>query len=323
MFPFVLSSHKTTITTNKTKRIILYGILNNLQIRTSSDTEIFLQICMPKFMSKRITKKICKAKSDLSTATQDLQNYLQSTLESFYKEFTLLRDITSTNSDNLVEFICIVLNPDIIQLIQLVYTPSDKILYDIIQTVDDALSKYSEYFEILSPPSSASCLSASSPFSQELQPIFDNCISTIPFPNESNQVIYLSGDSGANDFAKLSELGITHILNVSDCIPNYYENTNSITYMRVPIQDYGSICLRDYFTEVFKFITNALESGGRILVHCFAGKSRSASFVIAYLMQRYRMNFIEALQHVQTHRAVVEPNLGFELQLHEYEKLCI
>jgi protein-tyrosine phosphatase len=90
--------------------------------------------------------------------------------------------------------------------------------------------------------------------------------------------------------------------------------------MRVPIADCSSIILKDYFPTVFEFINSTLESGGRILVHCFAGKSRSASFVIAYLMQRHRMNYMDAFKHVQYHRSVVEPNLGFELQLHAFEK---
>ena len=185
--------------------------------------------------------------------------------------------------------------------------------------MDDAITKYADYFEILSPPSSVASSVASSP--HPVSSIFDGRISTIPFPSDSGRIMYLGGDNVANDFAKLSELRITHILNVSDCIPNYYESTTDITYMRVPIVDCGSVILKDYFPTVFEFINNALESGGRILVHCFAGKSRSASFIIAYLMQYEKMNYIDALKHVQSHREVVEPNFGFELQLYAFEKL--
>ena len=320
MAVFVSSSNEILSTKIPATKIILYGILDNMQIRKSTFTGISIQVCMPDIVRRRLTKTITQVQDK---APKDMQYQLQSTLELFYREFIALRDIISTNTQHKVEFICINLIPDVLSLIQTVYQPSEYIVYDICKSLDDALSKYADYLEILSPPSSASSSSASSPFPQQSQPLFDDRISIIPFPNTSNQVIYLSGDSGANDFAKLSELGITHILNVSDCIPNYYESTASITYMRIPIADCSSVIIKDYFPAVFDFITSALESGGRILVHCFAGKSRSASFVIAYLMQRHRMTYTEALQHVQAYRAVVEPNLGFEMQLHAFEKVIL
>jgi len=312
----------TTNTNTTTKRIILYGLLDNMQIRKTSFSGISIQVCIPDIMRRRITKAISQVQSNPSISSTEKQNQFQYILESFYRDFALLRDITSTHSNNQVEFICIGLSANIIQLIQMVYIPSVCLSYDVIQTAGDAMSKYADYLEILSPPSSSASSSSSSPHPDP--PTFDDRISTIPLPNHcDHQVIYLGGDSGANDFARLSGLGITHILNVSDCIPNYYESTSNITYMRVPIADCGSIILKDYFPKVFKFITSALESRGHILVHCFAGKSRSASFVIAYLMHYHKMNYIDAFRHVQTHRAIVEPNLGFELQLCAFEKLCI
>ena len=309
-------------------KIILYGLLDNMQIRKSSFSGISIQVNMPDIMFRRMSKAIALAQSNPAIPHIELQNQLQNILESFYRSFVLLRDITSSHSDNHVEFICIGLNAEIIHLIQAVYPHSNRISYNVSHTVEDAMmTKYAEYLEILSPPSST----ASSPHSTTSSPhsilsvpsvpsIFDNQISTIPFPNGCKQVIYLGDDYGANNFTKLSELGITHILNVSDCIPNYYESTTNITYMRVPIADCGSVILKDYFPNAFEFITSALETGGRILVHCFAGKSRSASFVIAYLMQNQKMNYMDAFMHVQTHRAIVEPNFGFELQLNAFEK---
>lgn len=288
-------------------------------------------------MRRRIIKSINQIQSEqtelqslsASASPIELQNQMQSVLESFYREFTLLRTIISSQQpSNSVEFICIALNTEIISLIQSVYQPSESISYDIWQTMDDAITKYPDYFESLSPPSSASSSAASSP--HPAPPTFDDRISTIPLPlplplplptdAASRRVIYLTGDSGASNFAKITELGITHILNVSDCIPNYYELSSEITYMRVPIADCGSVILKDYFPGVFEFITNALESSGRILVHCFAGKSRSASLVIAYLMKTLKMTYMNAFRYVQSHRAVVEPNLGFELQLYAFEK---
>ena len=49
--------------------------------------------------------------------------------------------------------------------------------------------------------------------------------------------------------------------------------------------------------------------------------SRSASLVIAYLMQKYGLDFKTALTHVQSRRFCVQPNDGFEQQLREFEPI--
>ena len=60
---------------------------------------------------------------------------------------------------------------------------------------------------------------------------------------------------------------------------------------------------------------------GSVLVHCYAGVSRSASVVIAYLMQEKDMLFQEAFQFASKRRPVIFPNMGFQRQLCEFEKL--
>eukprot|EP00826_Nyctotherus_ovalis_P057462 TRINITY_DN7855_c0_g2_i1.p1 TRINITY_DN7855_c0_g2~~TRINITY_DN7855_c0_g2_i1.p1 ORF type:complete len:132 (-),score=18.46 TRINITY_DN7855_c0_g2_i1:48-443(-) len=52
----------------------------------------------------------------------------------------------------------------------------------------------------------------------------------------------------------------------------------------------------------------------------FAGKSRSSSVVVAYLMKEWHMSFDQALKAVQAKRPVVEPNNNFVKQLREYEE---
>ena len=49
--------------------------------------------------------------------------------------------------------------------------------------------------------------------------------------------------------------------------------------------------------------------------------SRSASLVIAYIMQTYGMDFKSALNYVQQRRFCVQPNDGFEQQLKEFEPI--
>ena len=57
----------------------------------------------------------------------------------------------------------------------------------------------------------------------------------------------------------------------------------------------------------------------RVLVHCRAGVSRSATLVIAYLMKRHGMSLDDALAHVRAKRPRIAPNEGFIQQLRAFE----
>ena len=69
----------------------------------------------------------------------------------------------------------------------------------------------------------------------------------------------------------------------------------------------------------FRFIRDSINSGGTVLVHCFAGVSRSSTCVIAYLMQEKKKTFFEAFTFVRSKRQIAFPNIGFQKQLAELE----
>lgn len=51
------------------------------------------------------------------------------------------------------------------------------------------------------------------------------------------------------------------------------------------------------------------------------GKSRSATVVIAYLMQKHNISPSDALAHVRQARSIAEPNEGFWKQLELYSEM--
>lgn len=59
--------------------------------------------------------------------------------------------------------------------------------------------------------------------------------------------------------------------------------------------------------------------GGKVLVHCQAGVSRSATICIAYVMTHYGMGLEEAFDFVRARRSHISPHLNFMRQLQEYE----
>ena len=52
------------------------------------------------------------------------------------------------------------------------------------------------------------------------------------------------------------------------------------------------------------------------------GKSRSATCVIAYLMQKYHITPDDALAQIRQSRPLCEPNEGFMQQLQLYHEMC-
>ncbi len=55
-------------------------------------------------------------------------------------------------------------------------------------------------------------------------------------------------------------------------------------------------------------------------MHCFAGVSRSATIVIAYLMQEIHMSLKDAMMHVKKQRYFINPNDGFRRQLQQFQR---
>lgn len=70
----------------------------------------------------------------------------------------------------------------------------------------------------------------------------------------------------------------------------------------------------------YDFISDSVKnSKGRVLVHCQAGISRSATICLAYLISRYRLRLDEAYEYVKKRRSVISPNFNFMGQLLNWE----
>lgn len=132
-----------------------------------------------------------------------------------------------------------------------------------------------------------------------------------------NDNIYISDLPTAFNKDKIKEEGITHILStIIGLDPLYPED---FIYKTIPIRDIESQDLSEYFDECVNFMDDAIKNGGKVLVHCSYGVSRSVSMVIAYLIKKDGMSYNEAYQFLKSKRGQIEPNKGFKKQLLVYE----
>ncbi|KAM9393826.1 dual specificity protein phosphatase 2 [Pholidichthys leucotaenia] len=115
----------------------------------------------------------------------------------------------------------------------------------------------------------------------------------------------------------LTAAGITAVLNVSSTCPNSYEG--DFQYLRLNVEDNLATDIKAFFATAIAFIDSVKESGGRVLVHCHAGISRSATICLAYLMHTRRVRLDEAFDFVKQRRHVISPNLAFMGQLLQFE----
>jgi len=116
----------------------------------------------------------------------------------------------------------------------------------------------------------------------------------------------------------LVEAGITHILCVAATLDLLFPE--SFTYKKIKVLDNADTDLSQYFADCFAFIDETLLSGGKVFVHCVAGRSRSATIVIAWLMKSRGFSLDSAMEHCQAVRPNVQPNFGFMAQLRRFEK---
>jgi len=145
------------------------------------------------------------------------------------------------------------------------------------------------------------------------------------FPN-----LLVGNQMAAEDVQYLVDLGVTHLLNTASgddkqpdrVRPNAVELERlGIKLLNLEIKDKANVEIKEHFLTTGAWIGQALaKPGGRVLVNCYQGASRSATVVLAYMVQE-GLSLREALVKVKSGRDV-RPNVGFLQQLIEWERHC-
>jgi protein-tyrosine phosphatase len=122
--------------------------------------------------------------------------------------------------------------------------------------------------------------------------------------------------------ATLQRLGITHIVNAAanELKPRVYTHA-SIAHCNLKLEDSEGAHLFNMpvnLIDAYRFIDKALAEGGRVLVHCAQGKSRSSSVTLFYLIKSRQQHVDVALAELQALRPIVKPNASFLTQLRDY-----
>ncbi|XP_015888450.3 dual specificity protein phosphatase PHS1 [Ziziphus jujuba] len=136
-------------------------------------------------------------------------------------------------------------------------------------------------------------------------------------PSLITSTLFIGGALAARSVFTLQHIGITHILCLcsneigqSDSqFPDLFE------YKNFSIYDNEDSNISSIFDEASDFIDHVEQLGGKVLVHCFEGRSRSATVVLAYLMLRKNFTLLKAWNTLKRVHRRAQPNDGFAKSL--------
>mmetsp|Transcript_16100 Transcript_16100/g.19558 ORF Transcript_16100/g.19558 Transcript_16100/m.19558 type:complete len:221 (-) Transcript_16100:78-740(-) len=132
--------------------------------------------------------------------------------------------------------------------------------------------------------------------------------------------LYLGSENAAMDAEVLKQHGITDILVPAFTGRERLLHEGEFNYLIWPIQDIKGFPIIWSFPTFVSRIEEILDGGGKALIHCASGISRSASVVAAYLMKAKDLDENQAF-HYMRHRRSIVSNAKFDDQLRLWGKL--
>ncbi|KAG0332110.1 hypothetical protein BG004_001389, partial [Podila humilis] len=120
-------------------------------------------------------------------------------------------------------------------------------------------------------------------------------------------------------FQELERLGVKRVLNMArECEDALVQNRPNMTYYKIGVQDHIEADVSAGLLQAVDIIAASPDSP--IYVHCKAGKSRSVTATIAYLITQLHWPLNKAYDHVLTQRPCMCPNIGFVTELMRMEE---
>ena len=105
--------------------------------------------------------------------------------------------------------------------------------------------------------------------------------------------IYIGNYSTSTNLELLQNVGITHIMSV---IPTFNPPfPDKFKYLHIQAYDDQSQDLSQHFENCNTFIGNVLKDGGKVLIHCMVGRSRSVTLFLGFLINIICGNFNQSV----------------------------
>jgi hypothetical protein len=126
--------------------------------------------------------------------------------------------------------------------------------------------------------------------------------------------VYIGGYLAAADPAFLRREGIDRVVKLFADEPDYYGGAYrhpGVAYIVFDAEDRVDYDIRPAAAQAVRYIQDAIRANERVLVHCHAGVSRSATIVLFHLMINSGYGLDAALARLRGVRPIIAPNAGF------------
>lgn len=131
-------------------------------------------------------------------------------------------------------------------------------------------------------------------------------------PVEVTPGVYVGSVGAAKNVDGLRALGVDHVLCVCNGMPaGGFAERGTFVHRSIEIRDSVDADIAEHFETTREFIRDALARGGRVLVHCFQGRSRSVAVCAMFMMCERGMTLEEAMSAIRAVRPRAMPNSGF------------
>ena len=123
--------------------------------------------------------------------------------------------------------------------------------------------------------------------------------------------LYVGNKNDCNNREWLDNNDITHIINLTDDIPNHFDG--DLNYLNLPIDDKNSDDIKEKLKVAIDYIDNLKDNSNKILVHCDLGISKSIYIIVGYIMKSQGRDANMAYQMVKEKRDIADINISLLL----------
>lgn len=133
--------------------------------------------------------------------------------------------------------------------------------------------------------------------------------------------LYLSSEEGAYALIESTakkDLNVPLYILTINSLPLSLPPTHNVqNQLYIALDDDADQDIAPHLNDALLFIERSLAAStdGIVVVHCYAGVSRSATLVWAYLIKTQKLTPMRALTLLRKRRPFVNPNLGFMTQI--------
>eukprot|EP00756_Hemistasia_phaeocysticola_P044656 Hpha_TRINITY_DN18450_c0_g1::TRINITY_DN18450_c0_g1_i1::g.165433::m.165433 len=141
-----------------------------------------------------------------------------------------------------------------------------------------------------------------------------------PQVSDVESFLCVSGQEPAENLEKLLQARVTHVFNTVEMLVDSRFKEH-FSYWSMKMADALNEDISGIFPHAIAHIERIRKlKGGKLLVHCVQGASRSCTTILSYLLWKDGKTYQETYDYIRERRGIAKPNLAFHTRLLLWER---